>query len=63
MITLALHIPQDAIITWCERWQVVEFALFGSVLREDFHQNSDVDILITFANDAQPTLFTLSEMS
>ncbi|MCA9893206.1 MAG: nucleotidyltransferase domain-containing protein [Anaerolineae bacterium] len=63
MITLALHIPQDAIIAWCERWQVVEFALFGSVLREDFHQNSDVDILITFANDAQPTLFTLSEMS
>ena len=63
MITLALHIPQDAIIAWCERWQVVEFALFGSVLRKDFHQNSDVDILITFANDAQPTLFTLSEMS
>lgn len=62
MVTTALHIPQDDITAWCERWQVVEFALFGSVLRQDFDQDSDVDVLITFADDAQPTLFTLSEM-
>lgn len=62
MVTTALPIPQDDITAWCERWQVVEFALFGSVLRQDFDQDSDVDVLITFADDAQPTLFTLSEM-
>jgi len=41
---------------------VVEFSLFGSVLREDFRPDSDVDVLVTFAPDAQVSLFDLVQM-
>jgi uncharacterized protein len=44
-----LHITQAAIVELCQRWQIQEFALFGSVLREDFRPDSDIDVLITFA--------------
>ncbi len=38
------------IIAFCQKWQVIEFALFGSVLREDFNDQSDIDILVSFAS-------------
>jgi uncharacterized protein len=41
-------LPKDKIADFCSRWRVAELSLFGSVLREDFHPQSDVDILITF---------------
>jgi predicted nucleotidyltransferase len=47
---------------FCKRWQVSEFALFGSVLRDDFRPDSDVDVLVTFAPAAHPTLFDLARM-
>ncbi|MGF1604209.1 MAG: nucleotidyltransferase family protein [Thermosynechococcaceae cyanobacterium] len=37
------------IAEFCQRWQITEFALFGSVLRDDFRPDSDIDILITFS--------------
>lgn len=43
----------------CQQWQIVELALFGSVLRDDFNQNSDIDLLVTFAEDAKITFFDL----
>ena len=42
---------------FCRRWKIVELALFGSVLRPDFRPDSDVDMLVTFAADAQWSLF------
>ncbi|MFQ3617553.1 MAG: nucleotidyltransferase domain-containing protein [Cyanobacteriota bacterium] len=44
---------------YCQRWQIVEFALFGSVLRDDFRPDSDVDVLVTFAPDERRTLMDL----
>jgi uncharacterized protein len=43
-------------------WQITEFALFGSVLRDDFRSNSDIDILVTFSPEAHHTLFDLVHM-
>lgn len=43
---------QDAINGFCQRWQVVEMSLFGSVLRDDFGPESDVDVLVVFSDDA-----------
>jgi len=40
----------------------VEFSLFGSVLWEDFRPDSDVDVLVTFAPEAQVSLFDLVQM-
>jgi predicted nucleotidyltransferase len=43
-----LEIPLDKIEAFCRKWKIKEFALFGSVLREDFRPDSDVDVLVTF---------------
>jgi len=43
-----IEIPPEGIADFCRRWQVVEFALFGSVLREVFRPDSDIDVLVAF---------------
>ena len=40
------------IADFCKRWSVVEFSFFGSVLRDDFRPESDVDVLVKFAPSA-----------
>jgi uncharacterized protein len=57
-----ISIPRKKIGEFCRRWKVEEFSLFGSVLREDFRSDSDVDVLITFTPDAQVSLFDLVDM-
>jgi len=44
-------------IELCDRWKIVELALFGSVLRDDFRADSDVDLLLTFAPGVVWSLF------
>jgi hypothetical protein len=55
-------IPRKQITEFCRRWKVVEFSLFGSVLREDFRPDSDVDMLVTFAPDSKVSLFDLVDI-
>jgi predicted nucleotidyltransferase len=50
-------IPHEQIATFCLRWNIREFALFGSVLRDDFQPGSDIDVLVSFAPDTHWTLF------
>lgn len=57
-----IAIPSDGIAAFCERWQVVELALFGSAVREDFGPESDVDVLISFDLRARRTLFDIVRM-
>ncbi len=52
-----IKIPADNIVGFCRRWKIVEFALFGSVLRDDFRPDSDLDVLVTFAPEAAWSLF------
>jgi len=40
----------------CRKWKITELALFGSVLRDDFRPDSDVDVLVSFAPDADWSL-------
>lgn len=47
-----LNVPDDVLSQFCQRWRIVELALFGSALRDDFGPDSDVDLLATFADDA-----------
>ena len=47
---------------FCRKWKVAELSVFGSVLRNDFRPDSDVDLLVTFAFDAQWTLYDWTEM-
>jgi uncharacterized protein len=58
----AIPIDRDRIADFCRRWKVIELALFGSVLRDDFHPDSDVDVLVSFEPGAPWTLWDLSAM-
>ncbi len=62
MLTLNIQLPKDTLVAFCQRWKISEFALFGSVLRDDFRPDSDVDVLITFAPDAKRGLLALAKM-
>lgn len=57
MISLPIQLPQVQIDRFCENWNIKELAFFGSVLRDDFHSNSDIDILVTFSPDTDWGLF------
>jgi predicted nucleotidyltransferase len=57
-----ISIPHAEIAAFCQRWNVVEFALFGSVLRDDFSPESDVDVLLTFAPGVVYTFMDLTAM-
>ena len=58
-----LHVTPDALEAWCAKWKVVELAFFGSVLGEDFRPDSDVDVMVVFADDAHWGLFNFSAMA
>lgn len=43
-----IDITEQELDAFCKRWLISELALFGSITRDDFHDESDVDILVTF---------------
>jgi predicted nucleotidyltransferase len=57
-----INLPMEQIKGFCQKWQVTELALFGSVLREDFRSDSDIDILITFSPTAKRGLTETLQM-
>ncbi len=59
---MKITLPKEKIVEFCRRWKITEFALFGSVLRDDFGPTSDVDVLVTFASDARWSLLDHVEM-
>ena len=62
-VNVNIPLPMDAIRAFCQRWGVRELALFGSVLREDFRPNSDIDVLVTFADGSGITMERLTAMT
>jgi uncharacterized protein len=48
-----IDLPLAAIQSTCKRWKIKELALFGSVLRDDFRSDSDIDLLVTFEPDSK----------
>lgn len=52
----------DRIQQFCERWDVEQFALFGSVLRDDFRPDSDIDVLVSFAPGVRHGMFDVIRM-
>jgi uncharacterized protein len=57
-----LAVSKDKIADFCRRWKIIEFALFGSVLRDDFRPDSDIDVLVSFAPDASWRFYDLMSM-
>ncbi len=61
-MTAHITVPSNRIAGFCERWQVTQLALFGSVLRDDFGPGSDIDVLVEFAREARHSLFDMVRM-
>jgi predicted nucleotidyltransferase len=61
-LNCAVNINREQLGQFCRRWKIVEFALFGSILRADFRSDSDVDCLVRFAPEATWTLFDMARM-
>ena len=59
MTIAQIDISKEEIAKFCEKWQIRNFAFFGSVLRDDFRPDSDIDVLVTFEEGAKRTLFDL----
>ncbi len=54
-----IEIDDQLIRSLAKKYRIKELSLFGSVLRDDFNDNSDIDILIQFIDDSEYSLFDL----
>jgi len=57
-----IPLPTAQLAEFCRRNHIRQLALFGSVLRDDFRPDSDVDVLVEFESDAHWSLFDLVSM-
>ncbi len=57
-----MAIDYQRIAGFCSKWKIKEFSLFGSVLRQDFRPDSDVDVLVSFEPDAPWSLLDIVTM-
>lgn len=55
-----IHMDQQQIAEYCRRHRIRRLALFGSVLRDDFGPDSDVDVLVEFEPGARVGLLSLA---
>ena len=60
--TVPLHISLEELSCFCRRYQVRELALFGSMLRQYYRPDSDIDLLVSFQPAARVTFLTLARM-
>jgi predicted nucleotidyltransferase len=58
-----IEIPRKKIVEFCQKWKVREFSVFGSVLRDDFRSDSDIDVIVDFEPDAKRNLFDIVSMT
>ena len=57
-----IRLDDEGIAEFCRRHHIRKLALFGSVLRDDFRPDSDVDVLVEFEPGHSPGFFRLYEM-
>ncbi len=53
-MTSQVSVDRDAVSAFCRRHHINHLALFGSVLRDDFRPDSDIDVLVEFDPDHIP---------
>jgi len=62
MRQIRITLPHKKIGDFCLKWKISEMALFGSVLSDEFHPDSDIDVLVSFKDDAGWGLFDFVDM-
>ena len=61
-MNIQVDAPRDQIVAFCRRWRITELALFGSVLRDNFGPDSDIDVLVSFEPRVPHTLLDIVRM-
>jgi hypothetical protein len=61
-INSRLGVSLDIIIEFCQRFKIKELAVFGSILRDDFTVDSDIDFLVTLSSDVELNLTLFESM-
>ena len=62
MRTKKFTLPRKKIAEFCKRWSITEFSVFGSVLRDDFRPDSDIDVLVSIDPKAHIGLLDIAQM-
>jgi hypothetical protein len=62
MGNIKIAVPKDRIAEFCQRNHIHKLSLFGSILREDFRTDSDIDVLVEFEPGHVPGFFRLFDM-
>jgi predicted nucleotidyltransferase len=57
-----LNIDAEQIAAFCEKWGIAELSVFGSVLRDDFGPDSDIDVLVVIRPDVNLTFERWDQM-
>lgn len=55
-----IEIPEEQLAAFCQRNNILRLSLFGSILRDDFGPESDVDFLVEFEPGKTPSLLTMA---
>jgi predicted nucleotidyltransferase len=58
----AIEVPTERLAEFAKKWRIVELSLFGSVVNGDFREDSDVDVLVKFEDEAPWSLSHIIEM-
>ncbi len=61
-MSLRIQVNREQIAEFCRRHHIRRFAFFGSVLRDDFRPDSDVDVLVEFESEYRLGFFELMRM-
>jgi uncharacterized protein len=57
-----IDLDSQAIRDFCDKWKITQLSVFGSILRDDFRPDSDIDFLATFDKNAQWDLYDVELM-
>ena len=61
-MSVGIRVDREKLAGFCRRHSIQKLAFFGSVLREDFKADSDVDVLVEFESDCKPGFMGLARM-
>ena len=59
---IKIDLPLEDIGKFCVKWKITELSVFGSVLRDDFGPDSDLDFLVSFDHETQWSLLDHAQM-
>jgi predicted nucleotidyltransferase len=57
-----IYLKYSDVINLCKKYCIIELSIFGSSIWDDFTQNSDVDILVSFEQNSKIILFDIMEL-